>query len=273
MSKNDYSDFYDEHHLRYCDESYLDKRIIPFETALNMRDIGGYTNENNEPLKWKKIYRGEELNHLSPEDFQKFNKLGIKYVFDFRDDWAPQLRPDHLPDGAFYRNLPVLKDLDFPRIDADRDELSKETIGEFFKGLYLAEAKERVNEFAEVLKVLRDDPDAIVYIHCTNGKDRTGFMIALIMLLAGINEEKVISEYSLTNHTFNKAYETLSKGLGTITEEVDAEKEFYGVDPDWLQVQLDYINDNYPDIDSYLIENSDLTKEDLEIIRNNILER
>ena len=140
------------------------------------------------------------------------------------------------------------------------------------KGLYYAQVKDRAPMFAEVLKVLRDEPDAKIYIHCTNGKDRTGFMIALIMLIAGIDEKKIISEYSLTNHRFNEAISVLAAQFGNISNTQSDERDFYGVDPDWLEVQLNYIRDNYGNVDNYLIENTDLTKEDLNTIRSNILE-
>jgi protein-tyrosine phosphatase len=39
-----------------------------------------------------------------------------------------------------------------------------------------------------------------VLLHCTSGKDRTGFGIALILLLAGCNTETVIYDYTLTNY-------------------------------------------------------------------------
>jgi hypothetical protein len=38
-----------------------------------------------------------------------------------------------------------------------------------------------------------------VLFHCTSGKDRTGFGIALVLLAAGCPEEVVIADYELTN--------------------------------------------------------------------------
>lgn len=266
-------DFYDDHHLKIIDESYLDKRILPFESALNMRDIGGYTNNNNQRIKWDKIYRGEELVHLSDEDQKKFDNIGINYVFDFREPHNVERKPDHLAENINYVHLPVLNNLDNRYIDFSKETVTIDLVNEFMQSLYLSLAQKRAHMFADVLKVLRDDKDAKIYIHCTNGKDRTGFMIALIMLLAGIDEEKIISEYSLTNLKFDKAFQTLAQDMATSVQYPKEDlKPFFGVDPEWLKVQLDYIKDNYDSVDDYLLKNTDLTKEDLNKIRENILE-
>ena len=36
-------------------------------------------------------------------------------------------------------------------------------------------------------------------IHCTAGKDRTGVVVALLFILAGVSKEKIAQEYSLTD--------------------------------------------------------------------------
>ena len=94
MSKETKTDFSSPHFLRFVDETQLDKRVINLDSALNMRDIGGYTNKDGKSLKWNKIYRGEELRHLSNDDFEEFEKLGIDYVIDFRS-------------GFFYRTIGI----------------------------------------------------------------------------------------------------------------------------------------------------------------------
>lgn len=270
LHKNEELNFYDSHHIRICNESMLNKRILPLESAINMREIGGYSNPKGQKIKWNKIYRGEELSHLNEEDHKKFNDLGINYIIDFREKNKAIQKPDLEVPGAENRNISVLEGL--PRIELDYNDPS--SVDKFMKFIYEAQVRERAHKYAEVLKILRDDPEAKIYIHCTNGKDRTGFMIALIMLIAGIDEEKIISEYTLTNLTFDQAFETLGSTMANEVRVKDAStlKGFFGVDPDWLKIQLDYIKDNYGNVDNYLIQNTDLTQEDINTIRKNILD-
>ncbi len=262
-------DYYSPHYLRFSDETNLNERFLPFESAVNMRDAGGYTNAEGRKLKKNKIYRGEELCHLNEEDQKAFNDLGIDYIIDFRESDKAANQPDNVPPGAKYLNIPVLEGLSTLKLDYS----DPQSYIDFFYDIYRAQVRKRADRFAKALKLLRDDKDTKIYVHCTNGKDRTGIMIALIQLIAGIPKEKIISDYSLSNLTYERAYELLNSTVATETgvNKRDLMK-FFGVDPSWLEEQLDWIEDNYGNVDNYLIANTDLTREDIEKIRENLLE-
>ncbi len=38
-----------------------------------------------------------------------------------------------------------------------------------------------------------------VVIHCTEGKDRTGWVSALLQMIAGVGDEQIMDEYLLSN--------------------------------------------------------------------------
>lgn len=269
------TDFKDEDHLIFCDESNLGKRLIQLEQSINIRDIGGYTGLNGRKTKWRKVIRSEELAHLSDKDVAFFEELGLKHVYDFRDAPKAQSLPDKLPKTADYKNIPVLKNIPF---DRDEMDFSKPgTIDKFMQKIYAYQVENSAQDYAEILKTLTQDSELPILYHCTNGKDRTGFMTALILLICGVPEETIISDYSLTNLTFDEAFEV----LGTImADEMSAARgieknqlrDFFGVKPEWLKIQLNYIKENYENVDAYLFDKTDLKKEDLEAIRRNMLE-
>lgn len=263
-------DFDDKDHLIFCEESDLHKRILPFKSAINMRDIGGYTNNEGKKIKWNKIFRGEELSHLSEEDQKEFGKLGITHVFDFREPNRLISRPDIEIEDVEYINYPLLEGFNFHEYDHTNP---KEQIN-FIRSTYDYQVKNKANVMAKPLKILADNEDAVIYAHCTNGKDRTGFFIALLMLLAGIDEEKIISDYTLTNLTVNRALrymgETMANEVGSPTGTL---RNYFGVDPKWLKIQLDYIKENFGTVENYLLSETDLTEEDLNNIKKNILEK
>lgn len=271
------TDFKDAYHLRILPQSQLDRRMLPLESSINMRDIGGYAGSDGRQTRWGKMIRSEELCHLTPEDEKKLDEYGITHVFDFRDEDKAQAMPDYIPKGAMYVNIPILKGAHHASSSLD---YSKEgAVKDFMKGLYKYMVEERADAYAQILHLLADDPDAKILFHCTNGKDRTGFLAAMLLLLAGVPEEVIVSDYSLTNLTFDEAFDK----LGTILQD-DMQKnshfkipkrllrDFFGVDPAWLQLQLDYIRDQ-GGIDAYLIANTDLTEADLARVRENITER
>lgn len=271
------TDFKDAHHLRVLPESQLERRLLPLESSINMRDLGGYAAEGGRQTRWNKMIRSEELCHLSPEDEHRLDGYGITHVFDFRDEDKAEAMPDYLPQGAVYENIPILKGAH--HAGRPLDYTKPGAVGEFMKGLYRYMVEERAEAYAPILHLLADDPDALILFHCTNGKDRTGFLAAMLLLLAGVPEEVILSDYSLTNLTFDEAFDR----LGTILQE-DMEKsshlkiprrllrDFFGVDPDWLSLQLDCIREQ-GGIDAYLLANTNLTPADLARVRENITER
>lgn len=264
------TDFKSKEHLLFCEESQLDRRIIQLENTINMRDIGGYTGLDGRKTKWGKIIRSEELNQLTDNDVAWLNDIGLKHIYDFRDEGKSLRTPDRVPESAEYHNLPSLSGMpvDIHQLDFTQPNM----IDDFFKIVYGYQVEHKAQVFAEVLKTLAKDETPILY-HCTNGKDRTGFMTALILLICGVPEETILSDYTLTNMTFDAAYRRFSpvmaKGLGV---EPICMHDFFGVKPAWLNIQLDYIRNNYENVDAYLLDNTDLTQKDLDAVRNVMLE-
>ncbi len=52
---------------------------------------------------------------------------------------------------------------------------------------------------ASVLRAVIAAPPGGVLFHCHSGKDRTGIIAQLLLLLAGVDEESVIADYMVTN--------------------------------------------------------------------------
>ncbi len=53
-------------------------------------------------------------------------------------------------------------------------------------------------EIAEVLRLVTDPNNVPMLIHCQLGKDRTGYIIALILACIGINDDIIIEDYAKT---------------------------------------------------------------------------
>ncbi|MGL4283096.1 MAG: tyrosine-protein phosphatase [Eubacterium aggregans] len=271
-----HTDFKDQDHLIFCDESQLGRRLIQLEKTINMRDIGGYTGYDNRRTQWGKVIRSEELAHLSDTDVEYLNDLGVKHVYDFRDEGKAKRTPDRLPDSADYTNLPTLKGIPFSHHELDFTQ--PDAIDGFMRKIYTYQVENKAPEFAKVLKMLATEGETPILYHCTNGKDRTGFITALILLICGVPEETILSDYTLSNLTFDEAFQTLGSIMADELEDErdDFDKnqirDFFGVKPEWLKIQLDYIKENYGDVDTYLLDKTDLTSDDLEQIRMVMLE-
>lgn len=270
-----HTDYQDKDHLIFCDETQLSRRIIQLETTINMRDIGGYTGLDGRKTRWGRVIRSEELCHLSEADVKSLEAMGIKHVYDFRDPVKARLKTDRMPATADYTNLPVLSGFSVDHRSLDFDD--PQAVDRFMRGIYAFQVKHKAQDYATILHTLTREEELPILYHCTNGKDRTGFMTALILLICGVPEATIISDYTLTNLTFDEAFHTLGAiMLDEMKDSMDIQKEklrdFFGVKPEWLKIQLDYIKKHYGTVDAYLLANTDLTEADLDAVRANMLE-
>ena len=78
------------------------------------------------------------------------------------------------------------------------------------------------------------------------GKTGLDLWTYLILGILGVPEDVILSDYSLTNLTFDESYNLLGN---IMSEELGIENyhlwEFYGVKPDWLKISMDYVNTNF----------------------------
>jgi len=271
------TDYKDSEHLIFCEESHLGRRLIQLEQSINIRDLGGYTGLDHQKTKWKKIIRSEELNHLSDNDIKALENLGIKYVIDFRGESKATKLPDKLPKTAKYLHIPLLAELPYTPADIDYDDPTG--IDTFMRKIYRYQVENRAVDFAKVLKLLTKAESYPLLYHCTNGKDRTGIMTAFILLICGVPEETIISDYTLTNLTFDEAFDVLGSLLtesyqnSNTLPTIDKNKlrDFFGVKPAWLKIVLEYIRTEYGTVEAYFKANTDLTDADFKAIRENML--
>jgi hypothetical protein len=58
---------------------------------------------------------------------------------------------------------------------------------------------ESTDQIRAVMTILAEQDGAPTLIHCASGKDRTGIIVAILQLLAGVPRNEVLSHYLLSN--------------------------------------------------------------------------
>ncbi len=266
------TDYQDKDHLGTYDPADLKKRFLPTETCLNTRDLGGYKTKDGRQTKWGKLIRSEALFRLTDSDKEYMDSLGLTYIFDFRDPPEAKRLPDYIPAGSKYENLPILEGLIRGSFTLRPDHLES-AIYDHMRELYELIVENRAQAYTPALRVLSEDEDAKILFHCTNGKDRTGFFAALLLLIAGVDEDTIVNDYLLTNLNIDEACAVfgpkMSEDIGVPAEFL---RDFFGVHRDWIQTQLDYIRSNYGSVTAYLLDKTDLSEEEINRIKENITE-
>ncbi len=286
-------------------------RWMSVEGVHNFRDGGGWPIEPSKCpdgvkrfVKPRKIFRSAELGKITEAGKKEMQNLGITAIFDFRSD---NERSAH-----FIPDIPGIENIHCPTFN--NISLTPENIAlrhknmlrdaESFKDAY-EEFIDNGNEcFATVLRHLRDHPDAVILYHCAIGKDRTGSMSMLLLLLCGVDKHTISREYELTatgikpligplRSVFTKELDSFVNAFNEPGKEKPTveslAKDLSAGDPNWklevdgfnnfmsskYEVMLhtieDVIDKKYGGIEGYLVNHCGFTKEDLDIIRSNLI--
>ena len=251
----------------------ISRRFLDLEGSFNTRDIGGYPTRDGAVTAWNSIYRSDHLNLLTDRDLDKISSLGIQTVIDLREPGRRDAYPNRLPEGVVSRNLPIYDDtkpLHLPVL------IRRSSISSHFLASYVEYLEEWGERFVPIFEVLAD-PDAYpVLYHCSNGKDRAGVLTALLLDLAGVNRELIISDFSLSNHPIDDVIEKfIEHEEGTMLMRVgvprDELAELMGVRSQWIISLLEHIDSTYGSTRQYL-SHIGVAEEILTAVTENITE-
>jgi protein-tyrosine phosphatase len=115
-------------------------------------------------------------------------------------------------------------------------------------GLAIRSVDTCTQEVYEVFKILSEAESYPILVHCTQGKDRTGLVVQLVLMLLevaieAINHDYVLSQEELQSEREERLKEICSIGL---TE------EFADCDPRLVEEVARHINQKYGSIEKYL---------------------
>jgi protein-tyrosine phosphatase len=157
------------------------ERWVLTDEVINARDIGGVPLRDGSISACDKLFRGGPLFNLTPQSCDDFAALGIQTVIDLRIDSERTGTPDapcvlsHVKQIAAPLPVPYA--------------LSPEQ--------YILD----LNTYSSIVAAFDafGDPAAYpIYFHCTYGRDRTGVLAAVILLILGASGEDIYAEYQLT---------------------------------------------------------------------------
>ena len=253
---------------------------VPLSGALNFRDVGGYVAEDGRRVKRGVLFRSDDLADLSRSDLETLAGLGLRRVFDLRSDGVRRKDPDRLPkqDDIVLVDIPVY----FRPLDRNesRDKIlsGKVKRGHFSELLVEANtafALDFTAEWQELLQGLAEPGALPAVIHCVDGKDRTGFAVALILRMLGVPQETVLEDFLLSNlflESRNSRYAFLGS-LGSLFQVPRSEiRDLLDVRRAYLEAAFTAIDEQYGSFPAYLREALDLDARTIDKLRLALLE-
>jgi protein-tyrosine phosphatase len=235
-------------------------------SAPNLRDVGGWPTRDGRVVVSGALYRSTDLSRLSGADLPALDALGIRSVYDLRTPGEREVAPDRLPPGAEYHALDVLADstmavpASLMALLADPPAATEALTGARVRGLFdsayreivgLPSARAAYRALFTDLAVAERRP---ALVHCTTGKDRTGWAVAALLLLLGVPDEEVMAEYLLTNDLLLPALEPVFDQFRDAGGDPAVLVGVFGVDREYLEVGLDEMTRRYASIEGYFAD-------------------
>jgi len=242
------------------------ERRVRFSGPGNFRDLGGYRIRSGGATRWGRVFRADNLHHLTADDLVIFDALGIGAIYDLRRD---DERVEEPGPRAFV-GLP----LSSRRVsDAAKRTLVDRQAGErWLFDDYCGMLADAGPVFGRIFSDLADPDAPPTVFHCAGGKDRTGLTAALMLSWLGVERETVLDDYELTG-IFNSG-KRLRRIEDMFVEGGIARPTAQGLlsAPRWAMADaLTVLDDDYGGIEAYLRGPAHMTTTALENLRTRLI--
>lgn len=207
-------------------------RRAPLSDTPNFRDLGGYATACGGATRFGVFFRSACPNGLSVSDIELLKSFNITTAVDLRGGGnADETQTGFVADGIEIHNIPIGGG-EAPRYAVDCPKGYMEIVAH--------------PNIAAVFKTLAQADGAAVF-HCFAGKDRTGVIAALLLMLAGVSDTDIIADYTLT-------YAYFLKRLREDFKRTDCEKDVFIPHPDHMEGFLRLFYRQYGNARSYLLK-------------------
>jgi protein-tyrosine phosphatase len=241
-------------------------RHLNLAGASNFRDLGGYSGKDGRLVRWRQIFRSNHLGHLTAADVAVLRQLGVRNAFDFR---GKDERGEALcgVEEIETHSLPVEPTVvaALRAIHASGRSSTADDALEVMRDSYRGYVEHNTPRYRTLFAHLLENRAPLV-IHCTAGKDRTGFACALILHTLGVADDVIAEDYLLTNQFYRRDPSASSDLPAEVTQVLGT------VQPLFLAAAFETITAGYGSLDNYLRDGLGIGAAEREALRERYLE-
>jgi len=232
-------------------------------SVLNLRDVGGCATRDGRVVRSGLVYRSMALHGVRDADRDAFDALGLRTVFDLRTTLERTAMPDVPIDGI----RPVVLDVfageqwvDPVRLaevltnpPAAREVLGNGNGRAHYEQVYrelVTRASARA-AYAALFRALAQ-PDALpALVHCTTGKDRTGWAVAALLALLGVDDDDVLHDYLRSNDELLPGFSAVFDAFADAGGDTDGLRAVIGVRPEYLAAAQAEMHERFGSVERY----------------------
>lgn len=179
--------------------------ILPTYSILNARDLGGYLGQGGRRIKKHRLLRTGTISNVSKQDQNFLQDYGLRKIINLRSISETRDKPDIMIENAVNYSIPLseedgtLGENDNSTAQYNLDPLAGlHAMIEHYRDHVIKEYDR--NTVHKVLKIMADTEEGAILFHCTEGKDRTGFVAFFILYILGVDLKTIRQDYLLSNY-------------------------------------------------------------------------
>lgn len=235
------------------------------QTMYNVRDLGGFSTKDGRITKCGRFLRADAPTQLNRNDLRLLLDFPVRAVIDLRSQNEIDDQPNSLRNRPEidYINIPLLgTDLSRGIASVQLAESGRVTVG--LADLYIHLLENSRELLGQVFIRLAEDRPGACLFHCSLGKDRTGLVSALLLMLAGVSDDDIIANYQVS-----EAY--LKPRIDKLTLQVPEEFwHFLYTKPQNMAVTLFHFHQHYSSAEAYLAE-CGVSRPEIDELKNKLL--
>ncbi len=244
---------------------------LKLTSVTNFRDVAGtgIALPGGKQMATGVVYRSAMLGGLSARDAKLLTKAGVGEIIDLRTDYVAAHSPDPTIKGVKHHVVNIFAvrrttSVRYRTVSAAQAHMRQ-------MNLDFVDVAAQRRQIAKALTLIAA-ADGPVLFHCTEGKDRSGWIAALLQLNAGVSRAEVTAEYLRSNdfrsELINAAYRAKLKASGRTA--ADVQRALMTVKQDYLAAGLDELKARYGDIEGYLSKGLGLSAATIQRLRDRL---
>ena len=244
------------------------------------RDLGGIVTADGRRIRPGELYRSEALLDLSDEDQAAVRNLKLRLVCDLRSEsersahpCMPWLRPE--PRVMALDLAAHLTPATAPFMERMRIAPGPDIALNVMMSTYNALPRACGEALGAIFQALLSGESPLL-VHCSAGKDRTGFVSAMLLSALGVPRERVFEDYL---HTGTDGYSARVARTAMVMalilqKPLDPESlaTFSGVRRAYLEAAFTRLEAEWGSVDQYLADVADLDGRRRQLLQTLLLE-
>jgi protein-tyrosine phosphatase len=187
-------------------DSYATGRVHRISGISNLRDTGGYVTAQGRFLRRGRLLRSAHPDALDLFGAEQLASLAVATIVDLRGvSEARALQKSQSGLAAVKQvKCPVEPStMPFMVALAEQGKATRAALHDVMIESYRRYVAQRTEAFAPAFHAVIDHLERPVMVHCAAGKDRTGFLMAMLLSALEVPRETIIEDYLLTNEAWH----------------------------------------------------------------------